>query len=71
VHERARRVDAASDGQADPLHGGHVGGFQRVAAKGELQVDVYRVLPRADALDGLAELAAGRAHGKIVIDLSL
>ncbi|WP_372517671.1 NADP-dependent oxidoreductase [Frankia tisae] len=41
------------------------------AAKGELQVDVYRVLPLDQALDGLAELAAGRAHGKIVIDLSL
>lgn len=41
------------------------------AAKGELQVDVYRVLSLGHASDGLAELAAGRAHGKIVVDLSL
>ncbi|WP_261564518.1 NADP-dependent oxidoreductase [Frankia gtarii] len=41
------------------------------AAKGELQVDVYRVLPLDQAPDGLAELAAGRARGKIVVDLSL
>jgi NADPH:quinone reductase-like Zn-dependent oxidoreductase len=41
------------------------------AAKGELHVDVYRVLTLDQALDGLAELAAGRARGKIVVDLSL
>lgn len=40
------------------------------AANGTLQVDIDRVLPLAGALDGLADLAAGRAHGKIVIDLS-
>ncbi len=41
------------------------------AAKGELHIDVYRVLPLDQAADGLAELAAGRARGKIVVDLSL
>ncbi len=41
------------------------------AAKGELHVDVHRVLPLDQAADGLAELAAGRARGKIVVDLSL
>lgn len=41
------------------------------AAKGELHVDVYRVLPLDEAAEGLAELAAGRARGKIVIDLTM
>ncbi len=41
------------------------------AAEGELHVDVHRVLPLDQAADGLAELAAGRARGKIVVDLSL
>lgn len=41
------------------------------AAKGELQVDVHRVLPLEQATDGLAELAGRRAHGKVVVDLSL
>jgi len=41
------------------------------AANGGLDVDICRVLPLDSALEGLTELAAGRARGKIVIDLSL
>ena len=38
---------------------------------GSLQVDIYRVLSLTDALEGLTELGAGKAPGKIVIDTSL
>lgn len=39
------------------------------AADGTLQVDVARVTSLADALAGLDDIAAHRAHGKIVVDL--
>ena len=39
------------------------------AAVGALQVDVARVISLGDALGGLADIAAHRAHGKIVVDL--
>lgn len=41
------------------------------AAAGTLQIDVARVVPIGDALAALADIAAHRAHGKIVVDLSL
>ncbi len=40
------------------------------AANGTLQVDIARVVPISDALAGLADIAAHRAHGKIVVDMS-
>jgi len=40
------------------------------AATGTLPIDVARVVPLGDALAGLADMAAHRAHGKIVVDLS-
>ena len=41
------------------------------AASGALQVDVFRVLPLEGAQSGLADIEAGRAHGKVAVDLSL
>lgn len=41
------------------------------AAAGTLQVDVARVVPMGEALEALADIAAHRAHGRIVVDLSL
>lgn len=41
------------------------------AAKGALDTDVHRVLSLEQAADGLAEIAAGRARGKFIVDLSL
>lgn len=41
------------------------------AASGALHIDVTRVLRLHDAHVGLADIEAGRAHGKIVVDLSL
>lgn len=43
---------------------------EQVAA-GTLHVDISRVLSLADAQEGLDDIEAGRAHGKIVIDLTL
>jgi NADPH:quinone reductase-like Zn-dependent oxidoreductase len=40
------------------------------AAAGALKIDVTTVLPLEQAADGLATLAAGKAHGKIVIKIS-
>ena len=40
------------------------------AARGDLHVDVFRVVALHEALDGLAELASGRSRGKIVVDLT-
>ncbi|WP_244931163.1 NADP-dependent oxidoreductase [Nocardioides sp. W7] len=40
------------------------------AASGELMVDVHRVLTLDEAIEGLAEIADGRARGKLVVDLS-
>lgn len=40
-------------------------------ADGDLKVDVFQVVPLEDALEALGDIAAGRAHGKIVVDLSL
>lgn len=42
-----------------------------LAAAGDLDVDLYRVLPLSQASGGLAELGAGHARGKIVIDMTL
>jgi len=39
------------------------------AAAGTLQVDVLTVLPLEQAADGLATIAAGNAHGKIVVTI--
>ena len=42
-----------------------------LAATGDLQVDVHRVLPLRDALQGLTEVGTGTARGKIMVDMSL
>lgn len=42
-----------------------------LAAAGDLQVDVQKVLTLDQAIEGLSELEAGRAEGKLVVDLSL
>lgn len=41
------------------------------AAAGTLQVDVARVVPIGGALTALADIAAHRAHGKIVVDMAV
>ncbi len=41
------------------------------AASGNLHIDVARVVPISEALAALADIAAHRAHGKIVVDLSV
>lgn len=41
------------------------------AASGALQVDVSGVLALRDVQAGFADIEAGRAHGKLVVDLSL
>jgi NADPH:quinone reductase-like Zn-dependent oxidoreductase len=42
---------------------------EQVAA-GSLKVQIDRVLPLEQAADGLATLAAGAAHGKIVVTIA-
>ena len=39
------------------------------ASAGSLRIDVGEVLPFERAVDGLATLAAGKARGKIVIQI--
>lgn len=41
----------------------------QMAADGTLHVDVETVLPLAQAIDGLAVIASGNAHGKIVVSI--
>jgi len=44
-----------------------VAGLATEAAKGALQVHVATVLPLDQATEGLGTIAAGQAHGKIVV----
>ena len=41
-----------------------------LAAAGTLKVDVASVLPLDRAAEGLATIAAGQAHGKIVVTIA-
>jgi hypothetical protein len=48
-----------------------LGSIAQLAATGDLEVDLFRVVSLEDAAAALAEIEAGRVHENIVVDLAL